>query len=114
MTPDGLVNTQTVVPLVTNANFLTLDEPTDEDAIAPATPTSDFPRATASMPPDLDFDDGDSEDDEAGRPGGMPGPFGGVGGGIPGEDDEGRAERISKGHPILTAGLAIIFGVVLA
>lgn len=109
MTPDGFSNTETVIPLVTSADFLTMEEPSDTDALptrtTPSRPTPELPTVTFGLP------DEEDDGDDGGPRGGFGGPFG-----LPGvdrEDDEGYAGRRFSGHPGWVAGVAIAIGAVL-
>lgn len=118
MTRDSLVNTETVLPLVTRRGaFLTLDNP-NQTTSNTRTPTFTQPRETASGTPFGDsFDFGDDEDDEDEDGGGElwppPGFGGGYGGPLPGGDQEGYAERLFVGGMGWVAGVAAVVGAAL-
>ena len=121
MTPDILVDTETVVPIITRRrDFLTLDEPSQTTSTTTSTrrtPTFTEPWETASATGpgfDFDFDDDDNEDDERGGDVRGPPGFGGVyNGPLPGGGDEGYAERVVVGRMAWVAGVAATFGVAL-
>ena len=108
MTPEGYVNTKTVIPLVTSAEFLTREEPTPTDDVLSRTRTPGQPTITASETPSNDFGDDDKSDGEEGEQRGrIPGSYGG---GIPVGDDESAQWRFSV-HPVWVTGIATLVGV---
>ena len=121
MTPDILVNTETVLPIITRrGDFLTLVEPSQTTSTTTSTrrtPTFTEPWETASATgPGFDFDDDDDDDEDEERGGDARGPpgFGGVyGGPLPGGGDEGYAERVALGNMAWVAGVAAAVGVAL-